>query len=156
MLFHPKYEDHLDRLQNQLRRAPAVTADLVSDLVAETCVRLPLLNRAGKAARVSQLIEATAWTDAALALLETELPQWKLRRLVYDDGQWFCSLSKQPNLPDGLDETADAGHEVLALAILSAFLEARRRTSAAPETNSPAVPQVRPLSGHAVCCDNFA
>jgi hypothetical protein len=33
----------------------------------------------GKATRVRQLIAAEAWTDAALALIELELPQWKLR-----------------------------------------------------------------------------
>jgi hypothetical protein len=49
-----------------------------------------------------------------------ELPGWKLRRLVYQDGEWLCSLSKQPNMPEDIDETADAVHEVLPLAILTA------------------------------------
>ena len=81
----------------QLRLAPALTADLISNVVADACTRLPVLNKAGKAARLDQLIEAGAWSDAALALIELELPAWKLRRLVYEDGEWFCSLSKQPN-----------------------------------------------------------
>src|SRR5665213_1260292 len=92
----------------------------------------------------------------ALTLIELELPAWKLRRLVYEDGEWFCSLSKQPNLPVALDDTADARHEVLPLAILSAFVEARCTTSAARETSSPTVPQVQPTSGIVICCDNFA
>jgi len=115
-----------------------------------------VLHRAGMAARIDQLIEAGAWSDAALALIELELPGWKLRRLVYEDGEWFCSLSKQPNLPVGFDDTADARHEVLPLAILSAFLEARRTTSAVRQTSSPTVPQVQPTSGIVICCDNFA
>src|SRR6476659_10952614 len=82
------------------------------------------------AARIDQLIEARAWDDAALALIELELPAWKLRRLVYEDGEWLCSLSSHPNLSVALDDTVDARHEVLPLAILSAFIEARRRASA--------------------------
>ena len=156
MLFDPKYENRLDRLTEQLRLAPALTPDLVSNVVVAACIRLPVLNKVGKATRLDQLIEAGAWSDAALALIELELPAWKLRRLVYEDGEWLCSLSKQPNLPVALDDTADACHEVLPLAILSAFVEARRKTSAVREPSSPTVPQVRPTSGYAICCDNFA
>jgi hypothetical protein len=156
MLFHPKHEARLDRLADKLRVAQGVTRDLISNVIADACVRIPVLTRAGKAAWIDQLIEAGAWSDAALALIELELPAWKLRRLVYEDGEWHCSLSKQPNLPVALDDTADASHEVLPLAILNAFVEARRRTSAAPETTSATVPQVRPTSDYAICCDNFA
>jgi len=45
------------------------------------------------AARIDQLIEARAWNDAALALVELELPAWKLRRLVYEDGEWPARFS---------------------------------------------------------------
>ena len=155
MLSDAKYEDRLERLTEQLRCAGAHRRS-ISNVIADACTRLPALSKAGKAARIDQLIEACAWSDAALALIEFELPTWKLRRLIYEDGEWFCSLSKQPNLPVALDDTADARHEVLPLAILSAFVEARRKTSAARETSSPTVPQVRPTSGYAICCDNFA
>ena len=156
MLFDPKYDDCLARLTNQVRLAPKLTPDLISNVIAEGCTRLPALNKAGKVARIDQLIDAGAWSDAALALIELELPAWKLRRLVYEDGEWFCSLSRQPNLPVEIDDTADASHDVMPLAILGAFLEARRRTDAACEIGWPTVPQVRPTSGYAVCCDNFA
>jgi hypothetical protein len=156
MLFHAKDENRLDRLTEQLRLAPALTRDLLSTVMAEVCTRLPMLRSAGKAARIDRLIETGAWNDAALALIELELPAWKLRRLVCEDGQWFCSLSKQPSLPVDLDETADANHEVLPLAILSAFVEARRMAGAVHEIRPRTVPQIRPKSGQAVCCDNFA
>ena len=148
MLLKPKSQDGLDRLMDQLRfaRAPA------SDLIAEA---IPVLRRAGKAEPIDRLIEAGAWTDAALALIEIALPVWKVRRLVHEDGEWFCSLSRQPNLPVELDDSADARHEVLSLAILSAFVEARRKTGAVPVTSTPPVRQVRPTSGYEVCCDNF-
>jgi hypothetical protein len=152
MLLDPKHEGRFDWLTEQLRRAPAATPDLISNVIVDACTRLPAVN----ATRVDQLIEAGAWTDAALALIELELPAWKLRRLIYEDGAWFCSLSKRPNLPVELDDTADASHEVLPLAILSAFVEARRRASAIREPSLQAVPPVRRTSGYAICCDNFS
>jgi len=156
MLFVCEHEDSLDRLTERLRLAPALTPDLVTSAMAAAGIRFAALNAAGKTARIDKLIKAGACTDAALALIELALPAWKLGRLVYQDGEWLCSLCKQPNLPAVLDETADASHEVLPLAILSAFVEARRRAFAARETNSPTAPRVRPTSGYAVNCDNFA
>jgi hypothetical protein len=156
MLSDPKHQDSLDRLANQLRLAAELTPGLISNIIADACTRLPVLKKAGKTARLDRLIEADAWSDAALALIDLELPVWRVRRLIYDDGEWFCSLSKQLNLPVTLDDAADARHEVLPLAILSAFVEARRATRTAHETSSPTVPQVRPISGNPVCCDNFA
>ena len=47
----------------------------------------------------------------------------------------------------------DAHHEVLPLAILSAFLEARRDNVA---RKNQTVPQFQPAPAHVVCCDNFA
>src|SRR5438105_2746140 len=99
MSFDPNHEDRLNRLTGQLRLAPAATSDLFASLIAEACIRLPALSGAGKAVRIDRLIEAGAWNDAAFSLIELELPAWKLRRLVYEDGEWLCSLSKQPNLP---------------------------------------------------------
>jgi hypothetical protein len=154
MFFNPKHEDRFDRLADQLRLASALTPDLVSDVIRHACTRVPVMKRAGNAARIAQFTEVGAWSDVALALIELELPAWMLRRLVYEGGEWHCSLSKQPNLPVALDDTADASHEVLPLAILSAFVEARRR-SASHGTGFQAVPQIRPASGDAVCCDNF-
>jgi len=156
MLSDPKHQERLDRLTAQLRLAPAVTSDLISDIIADACTRVQVLHRAGKATRIDRLIEAAAWSDVALALIEIELPAWKLRRLIHEDGEWFCSLSQQPNLPVEFDDTADARHDVLALAILSAFIEARRRISGAREIGSPTVPQVELTAATAICCDNFA
>jgi hypothetical protein len=84
---------------------------------------------------------AYAWTDAALAVIALELPGWQLRRLEYDGSQWFCALSRGPNLPAMLDDTADANHELMPIAILRAFFQARRMTEIAPRATSP-VPQV--------------
>ena len=153
---HPKTADRLSLLADQVRLAQTVTPDLVSHVIDGTCVRLPALGRTEKAARLNRLIEAGAWTEVALALIELELPQWQLRRLVHDDGEWLCSLSKQPNLPAEYDDTADARHENLPLALLSAFVEARRQAATTRHVSVAAVPQVKSTTGYIVCCDNFA
>jgi hypothetical protein len=153
MLFNPNHDDRLARLEGKLHRAEAITSELMSDVLAVACVRFGALGAATKA-KVNRLIEVGAWTDATLALLELELPQWKLRRLVDDDGEWLCSLSKQPGLPLGYDEVAEASHEILPVAVLIALLQARR-AAAATTNDMNTVPQIRPASGYVMCCDNF-
>jgi hypothetical protein len=154
MLLHPNDEAAGDRLLETVRLAEAVTPALMSEIVSDACARLPLLNKGGKAAaRIAELIQSSSWIDAALALVEIELPGWKLRRLAYDDGEWHCSLTKQPNLPVEIDDAIDARHEVLPLAILSALLDARRNSVA---RKFKTVPQVQPALANVVCCDNFA
>jgi len=68
MLFDPKHEERLGRLQQQLRRAQAITPKLMSDVMVEACVRLPAQSPSARA-MVSRLIESGAWTDATLALI---------------------------------------------------------------------------------------
>jgi hypothetical protein len=51
---------------------------------------------------------------------------------------------------------AEASHESLPLAILSAFVDARRQSLPAGEGRPKSVPQVRPTQAYAICCDNFA
>jgi hypothetical protein len=156
MLFNREHEDRLDRLTDQLRRARALTPDLMTNVITGSGTRRAVPISAGAATRIDQLVDAGASIDAAFALIEIGLPAWTLRRLVYEDGQWLCSLSRHPNLPTELDDTADAGHEVLPLAILSAVVEARCRTSASDRNSLPKIRQVPPSAGYAACCDNFA
>jgi hypothetical protein len=153
MLLLRKHEDPFDRLAAQLRLAPAVTRELMTELV-ENARACGSSAKTAENPHIARLIEAGAWTDAALALIELELPGWRLRRLLYEDGEWHCSLSSQPNLPACVDDTANASHEILALALLNAFIEARGRAGER-ELRSPA-PRVRPAGGIVACCDNFA
>jgi hypothetical protein len=154
MLFDPKHEKRLRGLEERLCHADALTLGLVSDVIAQACSRFAAHSHTARA-RINRLIESGAWTDAALALVELELPCWKLRRLVYEDGEWLCSFSNQPRLPLGLDELAEASHEVLPLAILIAFLRAREAGTGSAVIVS-AVPQVRAAESCAICCDNFS
>jgi hypothetical protein len=47
----------------------------------------------GKTITLDRLNGAGAWADAAITLVGFELPNWKPRRLVYEDDEWLCSLS---------------------------------------------------------------
>jgi len=153
--FGADHADGLDRLDEELRLAQQPVPELFRKVIADACNHIPVLSKAGKVARIDRLVAAGAWTDAALALIELEMPARKVLRLTLEGGEWFCSLSRQPNLPAGLDESADASHELLPLAILLAFLQARRMAEAAPAAVS-AVPAVCAAADGRICCDNFA
>lgn len=127
-------------LGERLRDAYAVTAEFMADIISQTCRRFPSVGQRSKTSRVERLIQSGAWTDAAIALLDLELPQWQICRLVYDEGEWHCALSRERELPDWLDQSIETHHTDLALAILSGFVEAQRIST--PE-NRTSVPTVR-------------
>ena len=101
-----------------MQLAPALAPELVLKVVEHACLRLPSLRSSGKAAGIDRLIASGAWLDAAFALIELELPNWKVRRVVFEDCEWLCSLSRQPNMPVVIDDPVEARHEILSLAIL--------------------------------------
>ena len=141
---------------DRLRDAHAVTAELMSDIIDTTCRRFPSLGQTGKSVRLERLIQSGAWTDAALALIDLELPQWQVRRLAYDEGEWYCALSRERELPDWLDQSIEAHHADLALAILGAFVEAQRVSVPSIRTSVPAVTRDTSPLYEPVCSDNFA
>jgi len=155
MPFDRDREGRLSELQERIRGAQTFTPALVAEVISRACPRLQGRHPTAKA-RIVRLIESGAFADAMLALLELELPQWKLRRLVCEDGEWHCSMSKQLGLPAELDDMAEAQHESLPLAILGAFIAAGRQSRAASEGQHQSVPPVRLTQGYALCCDNFA
>jgi hypothetical protein len=153
MLMTLRCADDLDTLEGEIRRAPIVTPELMSRVRVNLCTRLPALGTPVRA-KIDRLIEAEAWTDAAFALVEGEAPHWKLRRLICDDGEWHCCLSRQPWLPLGFGEAAEGTHEVLALAVLVALIEARRVSAASP-ARADAI-RIPSADGEPVCCENYA
>jgi hypothetical protein len=153
----PLYSKHRDprQLDDRLREAHVVTFELISEVIGETCRRFPSAGQSEKTARIERLIQTAAWTDAALALIDLELPLWQVRRIAYDDGEWYCALSRERELPDWLDRSVEAHHADLALAILSAFVDAQRIASPQSHTSVPAVPRNANPLYEPVCCDNF-
>jgi hypothetical protein len=143
-----------DELDAALQSATALSTWFFRKVV-QGCTRLESLRRSGKAVALDQLAEAGAWTDAALHLLELELPHWTIRRLCHEGDDWLCTLSRQPNLPITLDDPVEAVHAALPLAILRAFIGARRRFGTDVRPALP-IPRIRPALGIPVCCDNLA
>ena len=142
-------------LGDRLRYAQAMTRPLMIEIIEQACRRIPALGQSGRTARLARLIDAEAWADAALVLMELELPMWQVRRIAYDEGEWHCALSRERELPDWLDAAVEARHADLALALLSAFLEVR---TLAVDVSRPSVPSVRPVPDplcEPVVCDNF-
>jgi hypothetical protein len=146
--------DQVQRLLKRIEDASAPETRLFADVIANACPRTLVLVEMCKAARLKQLIDAEAWTDAALALLELELPQWKVRRIVCDDGEWHCRLSAQPWLPEGFDEVVETFHRVLPLAILAAVAQVRQQTAPVPRVGEPDDIVLSPDPVR-ICCDNF-
>ncbi len=133
-----KHHD-LGELGVRLRDTREVDISLMAEILGTACRRFPSLGQSEKTARVERLIQSGAWTDAALALIDLELPLWQVRRLAYDDGEWHCALSRERELPDWLDDFIEARHADLALAILSAFVEAQRASEPERRTSVPTV-----------------
>lgn len=143
-------------LGQQLHDAAAMTRPLMLDIIAHACRRVSSRGGGEHTARILRLIDVEAWADAALALIELELPLWQVRRIAYDEGEWHCALSRERELPDWLDAAVEARHVDLALALLSAFLEVRALAADVPR---PSVPTVRPAPNplyEPVGCENFS
>lgn len=100
------------------------TTAMFIELLATACHGGDPMRQAVQVARLKQLICVRAWSDAAMALVTLRLPEWKLRRLVYDDGEWLCTLSRYRDMPDWLDQTVEAHHTNMPRAIVGALLEA--------------------------------
>ena len=128
----------------------------MSSVVGCAGPRLQGMARAGKIARLDKLIRAEAWIDAVLALIELDLPMWRPCRLIYDDGEWVCSLSRHPEIPFQFDDTVDARHETQVLAILLSFIEAKRLLAMTGRVSASVVPKVTITPpAYTFCCDNF-
>ena len=78
-----KYEQRLRDLQDNVTRSHSITPELMLEVITRGCIRFHAQHPIAKA-KVARLIESGAYNDAALALQDFELPQWKLRCIVYD------------------------------------------------------------------------
>jgi hypothetical protein len=153
MFLHTPHSEQFATLAGKVGLADEATPELLSEIVAKTARRLSAL---GDAAQLDQLIEAGGLTEAALALVNLELPLWQIRRITYDEGEWHCAMSRQRELPEWLDQAIETSHASLTLAIVSAYIETLRQIEASREPSRPSVPQTRGDQFEPVCCDNFA
>jgi hypothetical protein len=153
--FQPLEPNALHALAESLREAATATGALVSQVIGNACWRTRALPRSNTR-HIERLIEARAWTDVALALLKLELPQWQIRRIAYDDGEWHCALSRQRGLPEWLDQSIEAHHAEFPLAILSALVEARCVVTSFDCDSGPIAFDRDKQLDAPLCCDNFS
>jgi hypothetical protein len=154
-MLHPTEHRDASELVDRLRNASEANATLMMEIIGTVCRRFPSAGRSEKAARIEQLIRSGAWTDAALSLIDLELPLWQVRRIAYDEGEWYCALSRERELPDWLDRSIESRHQDLALAILSAFVEAERASAPSSQTSVPVVKASFTSLYDTLCCDDF-
>lgn len=147
MLFRPFKRDHAGEIETRIEGAAAVTPALMADIVAH-CRRVDRSESSRMAWRLNAFVEAKAFTDAALALIEVELPHWSLVRIACEEGEWVCTLSRYARMPAWLGDTVDGRHALLPLAILSAVVAARAadlEMATAHTDVAPAPPRRRAL-----------
>lgn len=143
-------------LSDRIYDAPTANATLLHEIIDMTCPRFASRGRSSTTARIERLLSAGAFAEAALALIDLELPPWRLRRIAYDGGEWYCALSRGRELPDWLDQPVEARHRDLALAILAAFVEAQSASAPTGRPSVPASPRQPNALYVTMCCDNFA
>jgi hypothetical protein len=127
-------------------------AEFISDVAGRAGVRLTAPGGPEAVDRLRRLVEAEAWTDAALTLVELALPEWALVRLVRDDDEWCCSLARHWQLPDWLDDVVETRHPELPLAILEAVVEAQETRLGV----AVSAPRCQDQDLNVLCCDNFS
>jgi hypothetical protein len=145
----------ISRLADRLRDADTVTAELFWQVMHEACSRLAGVRRTKDFGRLERLIQCGAWTDAALALLTLEIPQWQVRQLTCEAGQWHCTVSRQGELPDWLDRSVAACHRDLCVAIMIALVEVKRDCPSLAESGVGDVLRTDRSLDLPLCCDNF-
>lgn len=149
--------EHYDvaAFSKRLRDESSVTPELIAEVIDLACRRFPPGGQTAKTARIEQLIDASAWTDVALALIDLELPSWQIRRIAYDAGEWHCALSRQRELPDWLDQAIEGRHTDLTVAILIAFVEVQAAVGSSNRPSVPSAPCKASPFYDPVCCDDF-
>jgi hypothetical protein len=141
---------------SRLSALPSALADLVQRVRCGDIGHL-VLNKNDKILRANRLTRVGAWIDATLAVLDLELPSWKLRRIQFEDGLWICSLSQRPQSPLQHDDMAEAQNEELRLAIVGAMVEAHRLSVPRRPRATKIAPQLNCKStGIPLDCDDFA
>jgi hypothetical protein len=125
------------KLLERIHDATMASSPLLRDIIRAACRRFPSIGQIAKTERIECLLDAGALAETALALIDLELPQWQVRRIAYDGGEWYCALSRERELPDWLDQAIEGRHEDLALAIVVAFVEAQALAAAESEPSVP-------------------
>src|SRR5690349_10764367 len=98
MRFRASDENLLNQIGERVRGANAASPNLFALVLDKACPRLTLC-KPTVMQHLHRLLETDAYADAPLTVIEFELPTWKLRRLIFDAGEWHCLLSRKPWVP---------------------------------------------------------
>jgi len=88
MSLETKHQAALDALDSALQSAHEPNLDLLAKIISGVCTRISHLSKSETLDRLGHLAKIGAWTDAAFALIALELPLCRVRRLVYENGEW--------------------------------------------------------------------
>jgi hypothetical protein len=146
----------LAQIAASLERTHEIIGEMVTDFITALCSHCKTSLRRKDESRIERLIDEEAWEGVVLTVLRIALPNWSLRRFIFEDGEWFCSLSQALNLPINVDDTADGRHQSFSAAMMLAMIEALRRRPAPPESGATVFPKVAPAGALSICCDDFA
>lgn len=146
-------EAALDQIIARIDQADRLSIDLWADVVGAATRRIAAMTGRPGVSQLRKFATDGAWVDAAFALIELELPAWQLRRIVCDDGQWYCALSRAAAAPEWLDQAVESSHSDLALALVKVAIETMREMCG--ERRPPTVPELGCELRQFVCCDNF-
>ena len=117
-----EFSRRYDELMHRLQKAEHPSKNLFDDVIS-IYPRVISLIRAGRAKRLQELMQAGAWLETALELLRLARSAWSLRRLIRDDEDWVCSLSRSTFVPIEIDDMAEYRHADPAVAVLGALLQ---------------------------------
>ncbi len=107
--------------------------------------------------RIRQLIQSAAWTDAALALIDLELPMiGKCAAWLMTKANGIARCRASANCRNGSTSRSKHDTPTWRWAILSAFVEAQSVSAPLARPSVPGVSPERSSFYQPLCTDNFA
>jgi hypothetical protein len=146
--------DH-DRLVRRISSAEGATSPLLSDVVNFVCSRLWTRPKF-RQDQILAWLKTGASFDLLRALIEVELPGWRLARLQYDGGQWYCTICRGTAQLEWAAADVTCGHVDPVLAMLRALLEVLAMDGVEDEADEGVLRRQQNPDMNYVLCDNFS
>jgi hypothetical protein len=111
------------RLKRRVDAAREVTPLLMIEILQAACGNVGQRQRVPDIHAIRSFVRDRAWTDAALALLGSAVPEWRLRRICHEDRLWWCALERS-DCRSWAEPEIDESHQNMTLALLKALIVA--------------------------------
>jgi DNA-binding transcriptional LysR family regulator len=132
--------DRVSGLRRRLSAARSITDSLAYEVIEATCPRYPNARMLSAYNQLRRLIGVGAWLDVAVLLIDLRIPGWQVRHIYYEDGRWVCVMSPRWAPATGLGKFCAAGHHLIELAVMAAFIDAIERAPAIERSLANVVP----------------